>query len=317
MSVSQHIGIDRVHAVFGNQQIEWDGAYTLAHAAGLLAQAATIEGVIAKKKNQAPPPEASPSISSTASANLTGYLLKLGLNAPLVKTLTTGTKLVVQCVSAVLTYYDKKGVVNFSDPTGKKMVLDEIAQQGLRTVLDEKLNEHIFQIGVNSYDFATSFVDFTGLSGLPSAAVNLLKDIYYDFGARQMVGQINECLKAKDKFDVHLFTRMPLLGCYLLDQFDSGQLKGIFDAIDCPEELSAQERDQILGRLASSDQVLMAKYAKNLEPLKKLAQGHIRTAPYCLPDEMKRRKHVGVSGQGVDNLPGFLQPKSKAPAKNN
>jgi hypothetical protein len=209
-----------------------------------------------------------------------------------------------------MTYHGKGKAVDFSDPNSKAAAFEQIAVQGLAKTLDRALTRNKINIGTYTYDVVTSFVDFTGLSGVPSAGIRLAEKLYYTYTTKKLVKEVNKELALESDFSVSLFTRMPLLGCYLLDTLDASELMGIFDAYDSGE-IDAAGRARSIGFLARSDREAIAAYEKKMRELKVLARGRIETSAYGLGAELERRDRGGVAGRVKDNLPSILKPKSK------
>lgn len=295
---------EKLWNMFGGQQLVWDKRYKQAFEVDVTSEASTIA---ASQSSESSSSRSSVPFSDEAKE----FLAEIGLSSiPFLRSGVAVGKLVKEVVSAVMTYHGKGKAVDFSDPNSKAAAFEQIAVQGLAKTLDRALTRNKINIGTYTYDVVTSFVDFTGLSGVPSAGIRLAEKLYYTYTTKKLVKEVNKELALESDFSVSLFTRMPLLGCYLLDTLDASELMGIFDAYDSGE-IDAAGRARSIGFLARSDREAIAAYEKKMSELKVLARGRIETSAYGLGAELERRDRGGVAGRVKDNLPSILKPKSK------
>jgi hypothetical protein len=207
------------------------------------------------------------------------FLVDMGLNLPVLRQAKSVFKVISESAKAASTYLKKRTVGKAS--SSEQYAFEDIALTGLYNTLDEKLTRHCVKFGSYTYDVVTSFVDPIGLSGVPSSLARLAENLHYVHGSVQMVDEVNEKLASAESFDLSIFTRCPLLGCYLLNMMDTGTLVGMFDAFDL-SELSAAERKVIIGRLSARDQTEIDELDKKYKRLKVLADDRIKASPYLL-----------------------------------
>jgi len=285
--------------LFGSKEILWDEPYDYEIkakvAAAFKAAANEVQVVVG-------------GVPKSGKAALAERVLEdIGMGAvPGLRTGTAVMNLLAEAASLILGIKDKGAVGEFSDIESERSLLEALGKDAVVMELSRSITKHGILVGTYAYDVGTSVVDFTGLSLLPSVMARAVRSAWDLRRHRNMVQAANRALNDEAAFTTDIFKKVPLLGCELMHKLPAADIMGIFDALYLPE-LEGRDRKLIINTLSKRDQTAIATYTGKIAKVKGIAKKTVETAPYCLPQELKRRGRRGLKGRAVDNLPSFLR----------
>ena len=257
-------------------------------------------------------------VSGTGRTNATmvrKLLTEAGLSmTPVLSGVLAGAKLGTEAYKLIGLLKDKKEVGLFSSADAQAATYLHLGLDGMKKMFRHQAYYSGVKVGTYSYDVATSVVDFTGLSRLPSAATRGVMKLVSVCLAKRRAKKLNEALQDRDKFKLGILKDNPLMGCYLLHELDPAILMGLFDAFDL-EDTGKEQRRQVIERLDAIDQAAIKVFDNDVKPMRSKAFDKIKEHAYRFETEAKRRDELNLEQTLLEAMPKSVEGWRKDHAK--
>lgn len=258
--------------------------------------------------------EVKPAAASTPESRVLVELAEeVGIVIPGLGTALASLKLGGKVKELVKTLSDRSTIVDFDMRDAQAATFMTLGMQGLQTLLENQAKQIGFMVATYTYDVATSIVDFTGLSRLPSSGARLVQKVIAAIVASRKAKELNAAIEDFRKFDLNVFRRNPILACYFIRDLPSADLMGVFDAFYL-EDLEQGGREQVLSRLAAYDKRAIDIFELKVLPLREIARLRIDAHAYCFESEVAKRadKTAWTFVKSGDDKAGPVVPKTEA-----
>lgn len=253
-------------------------------------------------------------------ALLVKFMAEVGITSiPLIRTGVSVAKLVAEVVKRRGEVSSREAVETFHDPNSERSRLQKFGQKGLVRVLARSIKTANVRIGSYTFDVVAGLVDVSSITKLLSSAVRGATVLAVMGLEAYEMKRINGILKKREEFTLKKFESMPLLGCYVLHEFQPMMLMGLFDAFHY-DDVPGQVQKNVYDRLSLRDrEQAIDFYVKEIEPLRKDAFNKIRVSPFAFTSELDRRRERSYGAAAVEASPEFIKnanEKAKADAQN-